>query len=62
MITLCEELDLAAITRGPLAMGVLTGKYTAGTRVPAKTVTMIAVKGEQIHLGAEVMPSWIAAP
>ena len=39
-----------------------TISYPAGTRVPAKTVTMIAVKGEQIHLGAEVMPSWIAAP
>src|SRR2546421_588211 len=38
MITLCEELDLAAITRGPLAMGVLTGKYTAGTRVPTDDV------------------------
>ena len=39
-----------------------TISYPAGTRVPAKTVTMIAVKDEKIHLGAEVTPSWIAAP
>ena len=39
-----------------------TISYPNGVRVPAKTVTMIAVKGEQIHLGAEVTPSWIAAP
>lgn len=29
MVALCEELDLASINRGPLAMGLLTGKYTA---------------------------------
>lgn len=28
MVALCEELDLASINRGPLAMGILTGKYT----------------------------------
>ncbi|GAA3889733.1 aldo/keto reductase [Streptomyces sedi] len=30
MLALCAELDLAAISRGPLAMGVLTGKYGEG--------------------------------
>jgi len=28
MVTLCEELNLASINRGPLAMGLLTGKYS----------------------------------
>ena len=28
MLTLCDEYDLASINRGPLAHGVLTGKYT----------------------------------
>jgi aryl-alcohol dehydrogenase-like predicted oxidoreductase len=32
VIALCERYNLAAINRGPLAMGVLTGKYTAETR------------------------------
>lgn len=29
MFALCEELNLASINRGPLAMGMLTGKYDA---------------------------------
>lgn len=33
MIALCEKYDLAAINRGPLAMGLLTGKYTTSTQV-----------------------------
>ncbi len=32
MIALCEKYNLAAINRGPLAMGLLTGKYTPDTR------------------------------
>jgi aryl-alcohol dehydrogenase-like predicted oxidoreductase len=32
VIAICERHNLAAINRGPLAMGVLTGKYTAETR------------------------------
>ncbi len=31
MIALCEQLNLASINRGPLAMGLLTGKYEADT-------------------------------
>jgi aryl-alcohol dehydrogenase-like predicted oxidoreductase len=33
MIALCERHNLAAINRGPLAMGLLTGKYTPSTQV-----------------------------
>ena len=33
MIALCEQHDQAAINRGPLAMGLLTGKYTPETKV-----------------------------
>jgi aryl-alcohol dehydrogenase-like predicted oxidoreductase len=32
VITICEKYNLAAINRGPLAMGLLTGKYTAATQ------------------------------
>jgi aryl-alcohol dehydrogenase-like predicted oxidoreductase len=32
VIALCEKYDLAAINRGPLAMGLLTGKYSLETR------------------------------
>jgi len=32
VIRLCEKYDLAALNRGPLAMGLLTDRYTAGTK------------------------------
>jgi aryl-alcohol dehydrogenase-like predicted oxidoreductase len=32
VLAICEKYDLAAINRGPLAMGLLTGKYTAASR------------------------------
>ncbi len=32
VIELCEKYDQAAINRGPLAMGLLTGKYNASTQ------------------------------
>jgi aryl-alcohol dehydrogenase-like predicted oxidoreductase len=32
LLALCEKYNLAAINRGPLAMGLLTGKYTAATK------------------------------
>jgi aryl-alcohol dehydrogenase-like predicted oxidoreductase len=34
VIGVCEREDLAAICRGPLAMGLLTDKYGSGTKVP----------------------------
>lgn len=38
MITVCERLNLASINRGPLAMGLLTGKYDAGKELGADDV------------------------
>jgi aryl-alcohol dehydrogenase-like predicted oxidoreductase len=35
LLELCEELDLASINRSPLGMGLLTGKFTAGTTFPS---------------------------
>ena len=32
VVEICEKYDLAAINRAPLAMGLLTGKYTASTQ------------------------------
>ena len=33
VIAVCEANDLAAINRGPLAMGLLTGKYKPGIKL-----------------------------
>ncbi|MFH1524860.1 MAG: aldo/keto reductase [Chloroflexota bacterium] len=38
VLDLCEKYDLAALNRGPLAMGLLTGKYTAETQPSADDV------------------------
>jgi aryl-alcohol dehydrogenase-like predicted oxidoreductase len=38
MLALCEKYNLAAINRGPLAMGLLTGKYSAETKPSADDV------------------------
>lgn len=38
MIALCEKENLAALNRGPLAMGLLTNKYTAEIKIAADDV------------------------
>src|SRR2546429_660296 len=38
VLAVCERLDLASINRGPLAMGLLTGKYTASSRIGADDI------------------------
>jgi aryl-alcohol dehydrogenase-like predicted oxidoreductase len=38
MVALCEQLNLASINRGPLAMGLLTGKYQHDTQLKANDV------------------------
>jgi len=38
VIALCEKYNLAAINRGPLAMGLLTGKYSSTTSASADDV------------------------
>lgn len=38
VIAICEKYNLAAINRGPLAMGLLTGKYDADTKISADDV------------------------
>jgi aryl-alcohol dehydrogenase-like predicted oxidoreductase len=38
MLALCEDERLASINRSPLAMGLLTGKFTSESRLPANDV------------------------
>ena len=33
-LAVCEQYDMASINRGPLAQGLLTGKFTAGSKFP----------------------------
>jgi aryl-alcohol dehydrogenase-like predicted oxidoreductase len=38
ILSLCEEYDLASICRGPLSMGLLTGKFNANSKIPSDDV------------------------
>lgn len=38
ILAVCDEFNLAAINRGPLAMGLLTGKYKPDTALPSDDV------------------------
>ncbi len=38
MLALCEKLNLASVNRGPLAMGLLTGKFQAGSTLAENDV------------------------
>lgn len=38
MLTACEETNLASINRGPLAMGLLSGKYDSNAKLPDNDV------------------------
>ncbi len=41
ILKLCEENDLASINRGPLAMGLLTGKFSEKINLPSNDVRQI---------------------
>jgi aryl-alcohol dehydrogenase-like predicted oxidoreductase len=38
MLELCDNFDLASINRTPLAMGLLTGKFTQDVHLPSDDV------------------------
>jgi aryl-alcohol dehydrogenase-like predicted oxidoreductase len=61
VLTICEQYNLAAINRGPLAMGLLTGKYTTETKPSADDV-----RGEKspewmkYFINGRPNPEWLA--
>ena len=42
MLAVCAAHDLASVNRGPLAMGLLSGKYNAGSQLPGDDVRIEA--------------------
>jgi aryl-alcohol dehydrogenase-like predicted oxidoreductase len=58
LLALCEELGLASMNRGPLGMGLLTGKYRPTSTFPADDVRSVA----QWHPGfrdGRPTPEWL---
>lgn len=60
VLAVCEQHDLAAINRGPLAMGLLTGKYTPATQAAGDDVR--GAKSPQwmkYFQGGKPNPEWL---
>jgi aryl-alcohol dehydrogenase-like predicted oxidoreductase len=61
MVTLCEDLDLAGINRGPLAMGLLTGKYKADSKLASDDVRGDQAPGWMKYFkDGKPNPEWLA--
>jgi aryl-alcohol dehydrogenase-like predicted oxidoreductase len=54
----CERLDLAVLARSPLAMGLLSGRYTSPEQLPASDVRRNTPWWT--FFDAEHMPAWLA--
>jgi aryl-alcohol dehydrogenase-like predicted oxidoreductase len=60
MLELCERERLASINRSPLAMGLLSGKFTAGSRLPADDVRGVAPEWLRYFRDGQPAPEWLA--
>lgn len=59
MLTLCERKGLASINRGPLAMGLLTGKYAAGADFEATDVRRSGPEWLKYFRDGQPSPEWL---
>jgi aryl-alcohol dehydrogenase-like predicted oxidoreductase len=59
MLAVCDTHDLASINRGPLAMGLLTGKYGPGDQLPADDVRANQ-PWVNYFSGGRPAPAWLA--
>ncbi len=60
VISVCENLDQASIARGPLAMGLLTGKYHDGRSVGEHDVRGMGYDWMTYFTGGAGSPEWLA--
>jgi len=60
LLRLCDELDLASLNRGPLGMGILTGKYTADSTFQQDDIRSRAGEWFPGLEGKGVNPEWLA--
>jgi aryl-alcohol dehydrogenase-like predicted oxidoreductase len=59
MLAVCAEHDLASVNRGPLAMGLLSGKYTADTRLGADDVRGDSPDWMRYFTDGRPDPAWL---
>jgi aryl-alcohol dehydrogenase-like predicted oxidoreductase len=60
VLAVCEQYDLASINRGPLGMGLLTGKYTADSTLGADDVRGAAPEWMDLFRDGHPAPEWLA--
>jgi aryl-alcohol dehydrogenase-like predicted oxidoreductase len=58
MVALCETANLGGINRGPLAMGLLSGKYQAGASVGADDIRGMAPAWLTYFDNGVAAPDW----
>lgn len=59
MLELCERFDLASINRTPLAMGLLTGKFTQESRLPSDDVRGKEPEWMKYFKNGKPNPEWL---
>jgi aryl-alcohol dehydrogenase-like predicted oxidoreductase len=59
MFAVCDSCDLASVIRSPLAMGLLTGKYTAQSQLAADDCRSGGM-GAPAFTGGRPTPEWLA--
>ncbi len=60
MLELCQNLNLASINRGPLAMGLLTGKFSSNTSLQASDVRAKSPDWMVYFKDGVPNPEWLA--
>ena len=60
MVALLDEHNLAGLNRGPLAMGLLTGKFTADSRLPSDDIRGAGAPWMQQFQDGRPNPEWLA--
>jgi len=59
MLELCTSEGLASINRGPLAMGLLTGKFAEGQVLPKDDIRGVGPEWMQYFRGGKPNPEWL---
>ncbi|MET8350385.1 MULTISPECIES: aldo/keto reductase [unclassified Micromonospora] len=59
LLAICDKYDLASVNRGPLGMGLLTGKYSAASTLPRDDVRGLTAGWLEWFRGGRPAPEWL---
>jgi aryl-alcohol dehydrogenase-like predicted oxidoreductase len=59
VLAVCDKYDLASVNRGPLGMGLLTGKFTSSSTLAADDVRGVAPEWLDWFRGGRPAPEWL---